>query len=542
MNLVKLTLIATVSAAVAVPATLGAVSVEKHFCKKLPVVLPAESALKSVTPDKISKSAEGGITDPVGETTVYSRSSIAIAPFGDDPLETEDYGFAGVIVTGVNGDVYIKNPFSQYPTGTYLKGTVSDDKITVSLPQNFATIDYDGDTYELYAYLLDFSDDGNSMVPVKNQTLTFVKEGESWKMTGSAILGLTFEDAVWQGFGELDMRFDPLDEVAATMPDDISSDEWVVIYNGAGHGVEMAFAGEKCYLKNLLQTEGNNLAPIVGTKTETGMTFPSRQYLGINEENSYLTYFHAGKVERTYDGDYDMYVTTFIPEDNLVFTLNDDGSYSCESSALFTPFTDISSEYFWYMNLYENPYLRKNDVTDFTPADPSIAAYRFYESMFFGYVSFDIPMLNVDGMLLNTQNMYYNIYINGSKFTLYPDEYHMLTDEITDIPYNFTDAHDGLQGDITVDGQLHTFILFSEGIDKIGIQSYYVDGDNKTYYSKLVENEVTGIDEVAPDNNRVVDVTFTDITGRKVMSPEHGVYIKTVRYSDGSVKSEKIAL
>lgn len=43
------------------------------------------------------------------------------------------------------------------------------------------------------------------MIPTENQTLTFVKEGESWVMTGDAILGLTLENAEWQGFGELDM-------------------------------------------------------------------------------------------------------------------------------------------------------------------------------------------------------------------------------------------------------------------------------------------------------------------------------------------------
>ena len=541
MNLVKLTLAAVISTVAIMPATSEAASAERHFVKKLPAVISSVIPVDKITSDRILKSAENEITDPVGKTTIYSRSSIAIAPFDENPLETEDYGFAGEIVAGDNGDVYIKNPFSQLPTGTYLKGTIADDVISVSLPQNFASLEDEGEVYELYAYLLDFSDDRSSMVPVENQTLTFVKEDDSWVMTGTAILGLTLEDAKWQGFGELDMRFDPIDAVAATLPENAEVSDWVVISNGAGHNVKLAFDGDKCYLMDLMQTESGTLAPIAGTKTKTGLVFPSGQYLGVNEDNSYLTYFYAGKVERVYDSVNNVYVTNFLQEDNLTFTLNADGSYSCDRSALFTPFTDLTHEYFWYMDLCETPVLRKNNVTDFTPADPSITAYRFYDSLFFGYVSFDIPMLNVDGMLLDTKKLYYNIYINDSKFTLYPDEYHMLTEEITDIPYDFTDAHDGLMGDITIDGSLHTFILFSEGIDNIGIQSFYVGDDDKVYYSKLVNNSVAGIDTADMVDCPVLEETYTDLAGRKVAVPGRGVYIKTTRYADGTVKSEKIA-
>lgn len=159
--------------------------------------------------------------------------------------------------------------------------------------------------------------------------------------------------------------------------------------------------------------------------------------------------------------------------------------------------------------------------------------------MGFGYVTFDIPMLNTDGMLLDSNKLYYNVYINGDKFTLYPDEYHMLKEEITDIPYDFTDAHGGLNGDITIEGSLRTFILFSEGIESVGAQSFYVDGD-KVYYSKLVEENVSGAINDVKQDTTIVEETYIDLAGRRVITPEKGVYIKRVKMADGSVKSDKV--
>ena len=540
MNLSKMTLLAFATVVMNMPVASNAVNVEKHFDKELSVTVYPVKSLTGAKSQRSQPAVSDKITDPAGTVTVYSRSSLAIEPVNDVPMETVDYGFAGVMVTGDNGDVYLKNPFCLFPTDTYLKGTITDDKISIELPQNFASVNDEDEVVELYAYLLDFSEDGTKMIPTENQTLTFVKEGESWVMTGDAILGLTLENAEWQGFGELDMRYDPVNAEAAKMPDGATpSADWILVYDGQGHSVEMAVEGDKCYLNNFFKTETGSVAPLVGTKTGNTLTFPSGQYLGIDEDNSYLTYFYACDVEYVYDEMSNSDIPVFTTHDNLIFTLNDDGSYSCSSCALFTPFTDLDSEYLWYMDLYQNPLLKENKVGDYTPAAPSVKAFQYYESMGFGYVTFDIPMLNTDGMLLDLNKLYYNVYINGDKFTLYPDEYHMLKEEITDIPYDFTDAHGGLNGDITIEGSLRTFILFSEGIESVGAQSFYVDGD-KVYYSKLVEENVSGgINDVKQDTT-IVEETYIDLAGRRVITPEKGVYIKRVKMADGSVKSVKV--
>lgn len=541
MKLIRLSQIAAITFAAIIPLSSGAYNRDVRPVKRVPVEMPAIKILDRSNVAGKTCLAPSANEDPIGEERVYSRSSIAIAPFGDLPMETEDYGFAGVILFGEEGDVYLKNPFSQFPTGTYLKGEIDNDRITVNLPQNFASLEDEGEVFELYAYLLDFSDDGTRLSPVEDQTLVFELDGKSWVMKGDAILGLTLDDKIWQGFGELNMRYDPVDDVMAVIPDNAEdAGDWIMTYDGLGHAVHMAYDGDKCYLGDFMHTDAGVMAPVVGVKSGDTITFPSGQYLGVNEEDSYLTYFHAGKLNRVYDEVYDEYITSFIREENLTFSLGKDGAYYSESAALFTPFKDIDNEYFWYMDLYQNPVLRENSLTDYTPADPSIKAFRFYDSMGFGYVSFDIPMLNVDGMVLDTKNMYYNIYVDGEKFTLYPDEYQMLYEPITDLPYDFTDARDGRNGDITIEGSLHTFILFGQGIESVGVKSYNVVNGN-VYESRLVEGAVASIDvpEVA-DN--VVGEVYTDLMGRVVNNPGRGIYIKTVKYADGSMKSFKVSL
>ena len=38
----------------------------------------------------------------------------------------------------------------------------------------------------------------------------------------------------------------------------------------------------------------------------------------------------------------------------------------------------------------------------------------------------------------------------------------------------------------------------------------------------------------------VVGVAYTDMTGPEVSAPSRGIYVKTTRYADGTVKNERI--
>ena len=96
--------------------------------------------------------------------------------------------------------------------------------------------------------------------------------------------------------------------------------------------------------------------------------------------------------------------------------------------------------------------------------------------------------------------------------------------------------------------------------------SFYVDDIYNTSYEPVIQNKdklhvvavvvekATGkvvnaakakagnsaVDEIGVDNKEVASTTYFDLTGRMVSSPASGIYIKVVRYTDGSQRGFKV--
>ncbi|MBD5356439.1 MAG: hypothetical protein HDR88_05470 [Bacteroides sp.] len=496
------------------------------------------------TPAMKGIAKDGIIDNPVGEREVYSRSSVSVVPIGGTPMETEDYGFAGVLVFGENGEVYLKNPFSQFVTGTYIEGVTetstkndSPDILTFELPQLVSVYEDDGDYYDLYACMLSFSEDGEELETSESQQLEFRLIDGSWVMSDpEAILGLTFDDASWTGFAEMQMTYSPITDKTAEVPDNLAYEKWMITYGNEGHYVDVAIDGENCYVKNFLPTSEDTLVPMVGKWSDEGMSFTSPQYLGVNEDTSYLTYFYGGGIERVELED--AILTSFVPVEEMQFRLTDDGAYASDETALFTPFKDIKSEYFWFESIFEAPTLKKSETIDFVPANPSVVDYRYYPSFDFGYVSFEIPMLNNDGMILNTDNLYYNVYLDGEILEFDNDEYHLFEEKMIDIPYNFEDGVNG-SGDIKLEGSKHTIMLFREGLEELGIQSFYVDESGTRYYSDLITSFISGVESISTDKE-ISGIKYYDLTGREISNPVNGIYLRTLHFSDGTLLTHKV--
>lgn len=498
----------------------------------------------------VSKEAasEDVITSPVGESQLFARSSLSVMPMGDTPMQTEDYNFAGILVFGDNGEVYLRNPFSQFVTNSYLEGEVKNSEtgetLVFELPQQVMVYEADGEYYDLFACMLAFSADGESIELADNQDLEFTKVEDKWIMADpDAILGLTFDDSVWTGFAEMQMVYSPVMDSVAEVPDNLNYESWMLTYGNEGHFVELAVDGEKCYLKNMLNTSEESLAPIVGTVSEDGFSFPSPQFIGVNEVNSYLTYFFAGEVRETYIEDVNTTVRTFIPEDDMTFKLQEDGTYASSNSAMFTPIPDMENDYFWSMGVVEKPSLQKSVAENLTPADPSVVDYRYYPNYMFGYVSFQIPMLNTDGQILDTERLYYNVYLDGEILEFDNDEYPLFKKTMIDIPYNFEDGRDG-SGDIKIEGSKRTVMLYREGLEELGVQSFYVDESGTKYYSELVTAFASDVDSKVEyiSINEIESESYFDLSGREVVNPEKGVYVKIIRLKDGQTKTQKVIL
>lgn len=110
----------------------------------------------------------------------------------------------------------------------------------------------------------------------------------------------------------------------------------------------------------------------------------------------------------------------------------------------------------------------------------------------------------------------------------------MLADEMTDVPYNYSDGYD-----FFVSGTTHTLYLFSTGFSRIGVQSIYRDEEEDieqrsalVYYED--ETGIKGLDADAAGT-----VVYHDMQGRRLEKPSKGLVLKTVTMPDGSCRTLK---
>ncbi len=50
----------------------------------------------------------------------------------------------------------------------------------------------------------------------------------------------------------------------------------------------------------------------------------------------------------------------------------------------------------------------------------------------------------------------------------------------------------------------------------------------------------TAVNEIGSDNKEVASTMYFDLMGRMVSNPGNGIYVKVVRYTDGSQRSFKV--
>ena len=106
-------------------------------------------------------------------------------------------------------------------------------------------------------------------------------------------------------------------------------------------------------------------------------------------------------------------------------------------------------------------------------------------------------------------------------------------EEMERIPYGFTDGYDFVQ---TGAGNME-IRLYREDIQKIGVRSYYQGGGTETE-SAMSVLVATGIETIKPEDVR--EVVYYDLTGRQVVNPSGGLFIKTIVSKDGRRQSMKV--
>ena len=250
---------------------------------------------------------------------------------------------------------------------------------------------------------------------------------------------------------------------------------------------------------------------VKGTIADGVATFPAA-YMGIFE-------FWGDAYELNFDG--------------ATFTVNDDASVLTAPDGYTT---SVEGE---ILDEFINVTLTKAVAEIATPATPTIT--EFTEDDYGHYVKMTIPAKDVDGNDIFAALLSYQLLIdrNGeqSVYEFTTDNYEFIEENMTVIPYNFTDYYD-----IDVAGkQVYIYGDIDEW-SAIGVKSIYTVGDksretreSEIFWYQLKPTAITSI-----STNDVVETSYYDLQGRKVDASATGLLIKQMRMQDGTTRAVKV--
>lgn len=453
-----------------------------------------------------------------------------------------------------NGEVYLFNPVRNYTTNSYAKGTFADDKITVELPQcigqyyddagqpqymylnKLEEVEQDGEKYYMICYpednYLEYNVDENG-----NVELALGNTGEYDVDNGinpTYLVGITYGNEphalqVWSGFGDTFQTWNYLDNGdPVTPPASAEIEEWAFETNGTKSVLEVAIDRNDIYLPGF--TSYIDGYWFKGTKDGDKIVFPTKQYMGMNEYEQFY-YFMAAK--RYLPEGSEWY--SYEPIDQVTLVYNPEtGMYTAQESETFIVST--SSEEIAATAIAEVPslWIQTPEMLNAAPLNPSVVSFQSAAEY---TIVWDIPNENVNGAVLPTRSMYYNVYIDGELYTFNPIEYPLFTEETTDVPYDASNYND-----IYVYRTQHTIYFSGKINETIGLQSFYAGDDGNTYASELVTFNINGGIGDAENDKEVVRTEYTTLSGVTTANPDKGFYIRKTVYNDGTSSVEKVII
>ncbi|MCM1005783.1 MAG: hypothetical protein NC402_05740 [Prevotella sp.] len=490
---------------------------------------------------------------PEGTVIRLSQSGEAYKLEWQVPAKTTYEGAAAELVIANDGSYYLKNPTSQWTTKTYIKGTKVGNTIEFQLPVNVfeASKEYGmGGDYILT--LLQKNSKGStftSYVPantdlakeaglpaIENKLVIHINEDGTYTFNpekdDSVIYGLMNSQTLkWLAPAEISCTWTPFEEEGVVPPTDMAVEQMAYTYvnednENKGHYVNVGFYNDnkEVYIQGLFPSLPD--AWVKGTYEAQGdydtYFVPAGQYLGYDDYNFTYTYLYSA-VDDELGG--------YAPSDGLLFIYNRNaGTLTAPKQAiLYAP----GAEH--YFVAYFKPVITSLGAdVDLTPADPyDLKCEKDRAGAL--YFQFTVPNVNVDGKLLDTKSLYYVMYVDGEPYIFTPDSYIKLGQEVGYIPYNFTEGYDF----ISYGDQRQIYLYFEPEGKKLGVQLFNIkDGDIKAS-SKLVEMNVSGIDEVASDKE-IAGVKYYNLNGCQVEAPGFGVFVKVITYTDGTTATLKV--
>lgn len=483
---------------------------------------------ESQTADNIIYSAEG-------EERSYYRKTTAYFVAAGSVQQARMEGSACNIVLGDENKVYVYNPITQYDTYSYIVGQRDGDTITFHTPQ-IVDVQYNEDyTESTNIYATKFRKKKLSATTYTfvadsiNTDLKYVIKGDSISLVGgdSIMLALANAEGTWGGYGNAGDVLRKFTDTTVEVPADAEELTYAMkCSDGTGKGVSVVFKDNDIYIKGIASAHPDSW--VKGNVVGSTITIPSMQYLGLNETYGYYFYLAGAKKKEVYDPSDDVTYIEYELVPNITMTLDEKSrTFKTDLSLLYNAGNGMLS----YDAAYDSPEFSPfNDVAT-TPATPTISTYMEYnEDAGYGGLVFTLPTEDVNGNWINPEKMKYIIYGDDKAYEFTTDLYTGIEENMTEVPYSFTDDLDF----VLQDGE-HIVFLYEGGYSKMGVQSVYYGGDERTV-SPIVYQTSDGIKvkTTAP-----VSTEFYDLQGRRLNNPTPGLTIMKAIYADGSVKTIK---
>ena len=217
--------------------------------------------------------------------------------------------------------------------------------------------------------------------------------------------------------------------------------------------------------------------------------------------------------------------------DGAEFTVNDDKTVFTSADGYTT---SVEGE---ILDEFNNVILTQVLPEPAIPATPTIT--EFTEDDYGHYIKMTVPTTDVDGNDIFAALLSYQILVmKGGKENVYEfttDDYAFLEENMTVVPYNYTDYYD-----IDVAGK--QVYLYGDDIlewNAVGAKSIYTVGDvtneSDVFWFQLTPSAINEI-----GTNNVVETNYYDLQGRKVSANATGLLIKQMKMQDGTTRAVKV--
>ena len=495
---------------------------------------------------------------PEGDVAWYSRTCTKymhlLGPFeygGETSAPTKT-------VSSSDGNFYIGGLFTDFENAGWLKGTTGLDSkdIVIKFPQIIYDEEYkDGKHYYYYACAMRLNEEMTDLDLADSQKITLHRDengnlkptdpdiaigvcyvvdpasGEMPPATGYE--GCTLD---WFGIAYGNITMETVDTETHSLPEGAEKKQYALTHSSNGMFVNLAVDNGKVYISGIWKD--NPDACIVGDIDADGktVTFPTNQFMGVAASGDYFYYMVAAAPEDVEDSETGSVVHTIGPSELFRAEWNAEK----QTLSFMDPETGFAisngQSKVGGGDLYLEPRLNPQEkYVEDTPVEPEIIAYNPYsDEQGYGTINFNLPFWNADGLLIDQDNIFYNIYFDNQLQVLSPETYLSLGEDISDIPYNFKDNYDIFHAGIN-----HAVYLYSGNYNRVGIQSFTrINGVE--YKSPIVYTVNTAIDSVDEAGKKVVETCYYDLSGRRIDVPATGFAVKCLRFEDGTVKTEKI--